>query len=115
MRIALYLAVIGAGLCVSATAFAVDAPEASVKMQQQTFVQAQTDVAVGTRITWTNTDTMPHSVTANDGRFDSGAILPGKTFQWTPTEAGTIGYHCIFHPSMTAVLTVHASAAKGGQ
>ena len=106
MRIAPYLAMIGAGLCVSAGALGAAAHEVSVKMQQQTFVPAKIEVAIGTQITWTNTDTQPHSVTANDGLFDSGAILPGKTFQWTTTKAGAISYHCIFHPSMTADLTV---------
>ena len=115
MRTALYLAAIGAGLWVSAAAFATDAHGVSVKMQQESFVPAAAKVAVGERITWTNNDTVPHSVTSNDGRFDSGPILPGKTFEWAPDKAGTVAYHCIFHPSMTAVLTVHASAAKGGR
>jgi len=106
MRIASCLATIGAGLCVSAGALAAAAHEVSIRMQQQTFVPVKIEVAVGTKITWTNNDTQPHSVTANDGLFDSGAILPGKAFQWTTTQAGTIGYHCIFHPSMTADLTV---------
>jgi plastocyanin len=63
-------------------------------------------VAAGTRITWTNTDDIPHSVTADDKRFDSGPIQPGKTFAWTADAAGTLAYHCIFHPSMMAQLTV---------
>jgi plastocyanin len=115
MRTALLMAVAGAGLLVGADAFAADARAISIDMRQQTFVPATNDVTVGTRITWTNTDSMPHSVTANDGRFDSGAILPGKTFAWTASDPGTIAYHCIFHPSMTAVMTVHADAKKGGQ
>jgi plastocyanin len=82
-------------------------------MQQESFVPATMTVIVGTPITWTNTDTVPHSVTAADGRFDSGPILAGKSFQWTPTETGSLKYHCIFHPSMTAALTVKAAAAKG--
>lgn len=106
MRIVAFLATISAGLWVSAAAFAADAHEASIKMQREAFVPAKIDVWVGTKITWTNTDTIPHSVTANDGRFDSGPILPGKTYQWTPDKAGAISYHCIFHPSMTAALTV---------
>ncbi len=117
MRVALYLTVVGAGLLAGADVFAADARlTLSIDMKQQTFVPAKkNDVAVGTRIIWTNSDTMPHSVTANDGRFDSGAILPGKTFEWTPTEPGTVSYHCIFHPSMTAVMTVRAAPAKNGR
>lgn len=96
-------------------AFADDKQEAAIKMQQATFVPAKAEIVVGTLITWTNTDTLTHSVTAVNGRFDSGPILPGKSFQWTPKEAGIIAYHCIFHPSMTAVLKVRAGAARVGQ
>ena len=108
MRLALSLAALGVGLWVGAVAFGADARDVSVKLEKQTFVPEKIDVAVGTKITWTNSDTIPHSVTSNDGKFDSGAILPGKTFQWTATDAGTITYHCIFHPSMTATVVVHA-------
>ena len=112
MRIALRCMLIGAGLLACAAAFADQGHEVTIKMQKESFVPAQIEVAVGARITWTNTDEVPHSVTALDGRFDSGPILPGKSFQWTPQEAGTLDYHCIFHPSMTAALTVRAPAGK---
>jgi plastocyanin len=80
-------------------------------MQKESFVPVTLAVAAGTHVTWTNDDTIPHSVTADDKRFDSGPILPGKSFGWTATGSGTIAYHCIFHPSMTATLTVRAPAA----
>jgi plastocyanin len=51
-------------------------------------------------------------VTAADNRFDSGPILPGKSFEWTAEGSGKVDYHCIFHPSMTASLTVGATAGK---
>jgi plastocyanin len=105
MRRVLSLAALCAGLLASACAFAGDA---TVKMEHQTFLPDKLNVAAGTKITWMNNDTIPHSVTANDGKFDSGAILPGKSFQWTATDAGTVDYHCIFHPSMTAAITVRA-------
>jgi len=84
----------------------------AIKMQMETFVPAQVSATAGTLVTWTNTDTVPHSVTADDKRFDSGPILPGKSFKWTVAGSGTIAYHCIFHPSMTAQLTVRAASAK---
>lgn len=83
----------------------------AIKMQMESFVPAKATAAAGTRVTWTNTDSVPHSVTADDKRFDSGPILPGKSFEWTVTGSGTIAYHCIFHPSMTATLTVQAPSA----
>jgi plastocyanin len=115
MRTALRVIVVGAGLLASAAAFADQSNEVTIKMQKESFVPAQIKVAVGAQVTWTNTDQVPHSVTALDGSFDSGPILPGKSFQWTPKEAGILNYHCIFHPSMTAALTVRVPAVKSGQ
>ena len=103
---------IGAGLIASAAAADTTPRTLAIKMQKESFVPPKATVGVGTSITWTNTDTVPHSVTADDKRFDSGAILPGKKFQWTVSGSGPIQYHCIFHPSMTAVLSVEAMAKK---
>lgn len=102
-------ALVGAGLCASA---ATGAADLAIRMQKESFVPAKTSVAAGTKVTWTNTDTVPHSVTADDKRFDSGPILPGKSFAWTADGSGTIAYHCIFHPSMNAALTVRARAKQ---
>ena len=109
MRSMLSAVLLSAGL-VAGAGVAADKPQAThaatVKMTQEAFVPAQITVDAGTSITWINNDTVPHSVTAQDGKFDSGPIQPGKQFQWTAQAAGEINYHCIFHPSMTAVLTV---------
>ena len=100
---ALLHVVLLAGLVASAEARAADL---RVRMDKASFVPARAMVRAGTRIVWTNADDMPHSVTADDKRFDSGAIAPGATFTWTAEKPGRIAYHCIFHPSMTAVLVV---------
>jgi len=109
MRSMLSAVLISAGI-VAGAAVAADKPQAAhaatVEMTQEAFVPAQITVDAGTSITWINNDTVPHSVTAQDGRFDSGPIQPGKQFKWTPQTTGAIDYHCIFHPSMTAVMTV---------
>ena len=107
---AAFLMFVGAGLVAGTASVAADAHDVTIKMQKEAYVPATATVAAGMRIVWTNTDTMPHSVTANDQRFDSGAIAPGKSFEWTADAPGAIAYHCIFHPSMTAVLTVRAAA-----
>jgi plastocyanin len=114
MSNALRVALLGTGLY-AAGAAAAATHDITIKMQKESFAPAKAAVVTGTLITWTNNDTVPHSVTAADNRFDSGAILPGKTFQWTANDSGTIAYHCIFHPSMTAVLTVRGSAKQSGR
>ncbi len=63
-------------------------------------------VSVGTKVTWTNQDTVGHTVTANDGSFGSQTINPGQTFSQTFSTAGTFNYHCTIHPTMTATIVV---------
>jgi plastocyanin len=63
-------------------------------------------VAVGTTVTWTNQDSASHTVTADDGSFDSKAFANGATFSQTFARAGTFKYHCAIHSSMTASVVV---------
>jgi len=57
-------------------------------------------------VSWTNTGPSNHTVTANDGSFDSGTIQRNATFNFTFSKAGTFAYHCSIHPTMTATVTV---------
>lgn len=57
-------------------------------------------------VLWTNDDTTEHTVTADDGSFDSGPISPGDNFDNTFDTPGDFGYHCSIHPFMTGVVIV---------
>ena len=72
------------------------------------YLQPRITVTVGTTIVWTNSDPLPHTVTANDKSFNSGLIQPGKTYRHTFTKAGTFSYYCIPHPFMKGVIVVTA-------
>src|ERR671926_111285 len=50
----------------------------TVDIHDRTFDPAQLEVAKGTTVTWTNGDTEAHTVTADNGLFDSGVIEPGQ-------------------------------------
>ena len=64
---------------------------------------------VGTSVTWTNVGNRVHTVTANDGSFDSGNIpANGGTFTHVFATAGSYTYRCKIHPSMTASVIVTA-------
>jgi plastocyanin len=69
-------------------------------------------VAKGTSVTWTNTGTSGHTVSADDKSFDSDAsntnatLANGATFSHTFDTAGTFAYHCKVHSSMTGTITV---------
>ncbi len=70
------------------------------------FTPATLTVKVGTTVTWTNTGTVSHTVTADDGSFDSGTLASGATYQHTFSKAGTYAYHCSIHHSMVATVVV---------
>jgi amicyanin len=70
------------------------------------YMQPKITVPVGTAIEWTNSDPLPHSVTAVDKSFNSGLIQPGKTYRHTFTKAGTYNFYCVPHPFMKGVVVV---------
>jgi plastocyanin len=78
----------------------------SVSIKNFAFSPASLTVKVGTKITWTNNDTVTHTVTADKGAFNSGPLAPGSTFSFTFTKAGTYSYHCNIHPYMMATIVV---------
>jgi plastocyanin len=61
---------------------------------------------MGTTVTWTNDDGVNHTVTSDQGAFDSGPLATGQTFSQTFNQAGTFTYHCTIHPSMQGTVVV---------
>lgn len=78
----------------------------SVAMVDIAFNPPQLEISVGTTVTWTNQDPVPHSATATEGAFDSGILDEGGTFAHTFDAPGTFEYICVVHPSMKASVTV---------
>jgi plastocyanin len=78
-----------------------------VFIQDMAFNPATITVAVNTTIKWTNKDAVAHTVTSDNGLFDSGTLVTGGTFSFTFTTAGTYPYHCTPHPAMTATVLVN--------
>jgi plastocyanin len=78
----------------------------SVSIKNFAFSISSLSVKSGTTVTWTNNDATTHTVTADDGSFDSGNIAPGATFTHTFSTAGTIAYHCSIHTTMKAKVVV---------
>ena len=63
-------------------------------------------VAVGSTVTWTNTDSTAHTASSDTGVFNSGTIPPGGSANFTFSTAGTYPYHCNFHPGMVGSVVV---------
>ena len=87
------------------------AAAASVNIDVQGFkFPPNMDVAKGTTVTWTNKDSVGHTVTSGtrpnkDGKFD-GQLAAGSTFSFTFTDSGTYQYFCTVHSSMNGTITV---------
>lgn len=80
-------------------------------------------VAAGTTLLVANVGGKPHSLTADDGSFDTGIIDPGaeggrfagKNASVTLNQAGTFKFHCEIHPAaMKGTITVTGQAAASG-
>jgi plastocyanin len=57
-------------------------------------------------VTWRNTDTSNHTVTAINKTFTSGILKPGQTFTWTFPAAGIWQYECTIQPRLTGTIKV---------
>jgi plastocyanin len=80
----------------------------AVAVEGFAFVPSTLEVLSGTEVTWTNRDPTTHTVTAEDGSFDSGPLDQGGTFAMTFNEPGTVAYFCSIHPTMKGTVTVQA-------
>jgi amicyanin len=78
----------------------------AVKIDNFKFGPEDLTVAVGTTVTWTNRDDIPHTVVSTTGAFKSKVLDTDETFSFTFTKAGTYDYFCSVHPKMTGKVIV---------
>jgi plastocyanin len=101
MRAALAAAVAALALPASASAATL-----TVAAQFQDFGPGQLDILPGETVEWNNVSERTHTVTADDGSFDSGDFTPGSKFDVSFANAGTFAYHCTKHAGMTGEIDV---------
>jgi plastocyanin len=70
------------------------------------FAPAVTAVPVGTAVTWTNKDDVPHNVVSTDQKFKSPVLDTDETFSHRFEAPGTYKYFCSLHPKMTGQIVV---------
>jgi plastocyanin len=75
---------------------------------QLSFSPRAVTVVIGTNntLTFTNKDSVVHTVTATGKSFNSGDIQPGQSWTYTFTTAGTYSYYCIYHNWMKGTVIV---------
>jgi plastocyanin len=108
--------VFSAGLAAMVVLFFAVSPMVTARAQQATAVEVKIDnfsfgpqaqtVPVGTTVTWTNRDDIPHTVVSTDGVFKSKVLDTDEKFSYTFAKAGTFTYFCSIHPKMTGKIVV---------
>jgi len=78
----------------------------AVAIKNTAYNPATITAKVGDKVTWTNNDSVTHTVTLDDNSADSGDLAAGATFDHTFASAGTFAYHCKIHSSMHGTVTV---------
>ena len=92
----------GGGGCTTSS----EAGAVSAGIENFTFTPADVTAAVGETITWTNEDSVAHTVTLDNHACDTGNIGQGKSASLVFDAAGTYPYHCSIHPNMTGKITI---------
>ena len=69
-------------------------------MQGLAFVPTEMHVAPGATVLWTNSSPLAHTVTADDGAYDSGSLDAGATFTWVFDAPGVYTYFCAPHKAL---------------
>lgn len=85
--------------------------EVVVEVVDSSYEPAEIEVSPGTTVVWRQTGNLKHTVTADDGTFESGDMGSGDTFKYTFEEPGTYPYYCVYHGDkggvgMSGVVTV---------
>jgi plastocyanin len=79
---------------------------AEIKIDNFAFVPQTITVSVGSTVTWTNKDDIPHTAVSTDGVFKSKVMDTDEKFSFKFTKAGTYPYFCSVHPKMTGKVVV---------
>jgi len=78
----------------------------SINIKNLEFRPDTLTVSVGTQVTWTNNDSMAHTVSSDNNVFSLGTLTSGQTGSYTFTAPGTYPYHCDIHTSMKGTIIV---------
>jgi plastocyanin len=79
--------------------------EAFIDISGSQFSQSLITVKVGASVTWTNKSDNEHTVTSDDGLFDT-SLVGGDTFSFTFDQPGEFPYHCEIHRGMKGRIIV---------
>lgn len=97
--------------------------EVGINIQESGYSRPNIKIKKGTKVTWTNLDTVEHNAMAEHSGEEHAHAAPakdevrpdlfagplltkGESYSFTFNEVGTIGYHCAPHPFMKGSIAV---------
>ncbi|MFA5745466.1 MAG: cupredoxin family copper-binding protein [archaeon] len=78
----------------------------NIQISNLAFKPQAITVYAGTTVVWKNMDNVSHTVTFDNGGFDSGEITLGNSKSYTFTSSGKFAYHCTMHSNMNGTIVV---------
>jgi plastocyanin len=108
VALVLGMGVFGTGRRGSVTSAQEKMSTTEVKIDTFSFGAVTLTVPVGTAVTWTNRDDIPHTIVSTDDpkAFKSKVLDTDEKFSFTFSKAGTYPYLCSIHPKMTGNVIV---------
>ena len=106
---------LGLALVLIGPALVAAAAPVTVETLASTYGPATITIEAGTKVTFKNTSTFPHTATADDGSFDTGLIAVGASSSIVLSKAGKFPFYCLYHGAAGGVgqagtITVTAAA-----
>jgi len=84
-----------------------NASEVSVDINNFSFNSQILTIKAGTKVTWTNNDSVVHTITSDSGDLLNSRVLDlGETFSFTFNKSGSFTYHCNVHKTMKGTVIV---------
>jgi len=124
------LAIIATGLLITTPAAFADHSEVTIEAAlgsgapgceetaEGCYIPSTATVDVGGVVIMSNPDTAAHTFTAGSptdgpsGEFDTGLLMAGSSFEWSPDTVGEIPYFCMVHPWMQGLIIVQEVEAE---
>ena len=89
----------------SDTTIVVASGSTQVVIENSQFMPTDLEIKAGTTVEWVNKDSVDHTVTFENGDFDTELVV-GATTTVTFNEVGEYRYFCQFHPGMQGSVIV---------
>ncbi len=106
MKVSVVIGLFISGCLVFVAAARPQSAATEIKIDNFTFAPAELKVPVGTTVTWTNRDDIPHTVVSSEKAFKSKVMDTDEKYAFTFATAGTYTYFCSIHPKMTGKVIV---------